>query len=84
MEVSGHALVQMKRRQIARELVEETVRHPNQKVIGFGDKSIYQSRITDLGGKEYLIRVVVYEKSGIPHVVTVYRTTKIKKYWRLS
>lgn len=41
----------------------------------------FQSQV-DIGGKQYLLRVMVNESVDLPIVVTVYRTNKIAKYWR--
>ena len=41
----------------------------------------FQSRV-DIGGKQYLLRVMVNESVDPRVVVTVYRTNKIAKYWR--
>ena len=42
---------------------------------------VYQSR-HDFGGMIFLVRVVVDRSVAPAMVVTVYRTTKIGKYWR--
>ncbi len=42
---------------------------------------IYQSRVRFEDGKMYLLRVVVAEGYTPPVIVTVYRTSKIEKYW---
>ena len=41
----------------------------------------YQSRMT-INAKPYLVRVMVEEGKQPPVVVTVYRTSKIGKYWK--
>ena len=41
----------------------------------------YQSR-QDIGGKMFLVRVIVDRAVDPAVVVTVYRTTKLQKYWR--
>ena len=43
---------------------------------------IYQSVIEFENKKEYLVRVIL-DINKIPHVlITAYKTSKIKKYWR--
>lgn len=42
----------------------------------------YQSLVDFGGGKTYLLRVMVNETVDPAVVVTAYRTSKIKKYWR--
>jgi len=41
----------------------------------------YQSRF-DVDGKQYLVRAMVNDAVEPSVVVTVYRTSKIKKYWK--
>ena len=36
----------------------------------------------EINEKVYLVRVMVNEKLRPPKVVTVYRTSKISKYWK--
>ena len=38
----------------------------------------------DGGGWRYLVRVIVDVDRDMPEVVTVYRTSKIEKYWRAA
>jgi len=44
-------------------------------------RSLRQSRFRFKDGKMYLLRVVVAEDEQPPVIITVYRTTKIAKYW---
>ena len=46
-------------------------------------KKVYQSIVKE-GDKEFLIRVVVGLETDPKTVVTIYKTTKIKKYWELK
>src|SRR5207244_3976186 len=43
---------------------------------------VWQSRFTAANGRMYLLRVVVAVDKEPPVIVTVYRTSKIEKYWR--
>jgi hypothetical protein len=42
---------------------------------------IHPSGLRFEDGKMYLLRVVVAEDEQLPVIVTVYRTSKIEKYW---
>jgi hypothetical protein len=42
---------------------------------------IYQSQVRFGDGRIYLLRVVVAEEEQPPVIITVYRTSKIEKYW---
>ena len=79
--ISFHALHEMDRRNIERDLVDSVLADPAQKVPELDNIVCYQSKV-DIGGKKYLLRVMVNEETKPPVVVTVYRTSKINKYWR--
>jgi hypothetical protein len=80
---SKHVLEELEKRKIPRELLEQVLRTPDQKVPEVEDITCYQSRV-EIDGNAYLLRVMVNETVNPPVVVTVYRTNKIKKYWRES
>jgi hypothetical protein len=56
--------------------------NPQQIVAGRVWLKVYQSQLISDAGKVYLIRVVVADDKIPPVVVTVYRTSKVTKYWR--
>lgn len=77
-----HALAEIERRQIRIEDIERTMNYPQQVIILSQVRKIHQS-IIDINGKSYLLRLII--DMGNPNeLVTVYRTNKIKKYWRES
>ena len=78
--LSAHARKELDRRQISLALLEDVLSHPEQKVPGHEEILCYQSRVT-IGGKPYLLRVMVNETTEPLTVVTIYRTSKITKYW---
>ncbi len=81
IQITDHAKVEMERRKIPHEVVLEILEKPEQIVPIKTNRKIYQSRI-DFGlGKTYLIRIVTEMVSNQLIVVTVYKTSKIKKYW---
>ena len=80
--VSRHAERELSRRQIPRDLLESVLENPHQRIPQPGGKEIRQSRVELADGKIYLLRVVVLVEKDPPVVVTVYRTSKIGKYWR--
>lgn len=67
-------------RGISREVVEGVLSAPEQIVPASGVNRAYQSRIS-FGRKTFLVRVIVDAEREPPIVVTLYRTTKIDKYW---
>ena len=81
--ISDHAAFQIVRRCIALEVVRKVAQSPQQVVRSRKGKMICQSLDVDrLSGKTYLIRVVVERRADSLYVLTVYRTSKIEKYWQ--
>ncbi len=81
--LTNHAKLEMARRQIAESDVSQVLATPEQSEMVWEGRMLYQSRI-QLGKptKNYLLRVVVDINREPPEVITVYRTSKIAKYWR--
>ena len=79
--LTGHAETEMRRRQIDRESVAAVMAAPEQVVEGVGGRKVYQGKV-ECGGKMYLVRLIVEDWHSPAIVVTVYRTSKIEKYWR--
>lgn len=61
--------------------MDAVLRQPEQIVPGHGALRVYQTRI-EVEGKPYLLRVVIHNVADPGVIVTVYRTSKISKYWR--
>ncbi len=84
MEVilSGHAVFEAKRRDIDEGLIRSMVIKPQQKISSKRGRvivqGIYQDQIED---KEMLLRIIGKETIDKFEVITVYKTSKIKKYW---
>ncbi|MGA2052352.1 MAG: DUF4258 domain-containing protein, partial [Opitutales bacterium] len=78
--ISNHALAEMLRREIPQAVLEAVLETPEQIVPEISGVVCYQSRVT-MNQKPYLLRVIVNETRQPPLVVTVYRTSKIAKYW---
>ncbi len=81
---TSHLLEQIKKRKIQLDLVEDTVKNPQQKLPDKDDpeREIYQSIIVDEKEKQKIIRLVVQEKDNEKVVITAYLSSKISKYWR--
>ena len=79
--LSRHAQEEMARRGIPDGMVETALATPQQKVPEHGAVVCYQSQV-EIDQKPYLVRIMVNETSSPPTVVTMYRTSKISKYWR--
>ena len=81
--LSNHVQQEMDRRGIPLSVVESVLVAPAQKVHEHGDVVCYQSKV-EINRKQYLVRVMVNEKTTTLKVVTVYRTSKISKYWKAT
>jgi hypothetical protein len=55
---------------------------PEQVVDGYGRLRVHQSQMAFADGRQYLVRVIINDAVGPARIVTVYRTSKIDKYWR--
>jgi hypothetical protein len=78
-ELSKHVQEEMQRRGIPLAVVASVLEAPAQKRPEHGDVVCYQAKV-EINRKPYLVRVMVNEKTA--KVVTVYRTSKIDKYWK--
>jgi hypothetical protein len=79
---SKHAEEQMLRRNITRETVMFVISHPEEILADAEDTTvkIFQSLIKD-GNQCFLLRVFI-NKDKIPQeIITLYKTSKIKKYY---
>ena len=79
--ITSHAAFEMQRRGIDKAALQRVLDAPEQRETVRPGRDVLQSRI-DCGGKPYLVRVFVDVDRRPPEVVTVYRTSKIEKYWR--
>ncbi|MFM5983957.1 MAG: DUF4258 domain-containing protein [Sphaerospermopsis kisseleviana] len=81
-QISRHAQTEMERRKISVSLVESVLENPQQILLEREGRKVYQSKIDFGTGKLFLLRVIVADDVDPTVVITVYRTSKIEKYWR--
>ena len=81
-KVSNHAEQELVLRRIPRALMDEVLRQPQQIVPERPPQKAYQSQVDVGGGRIMLLRAIVDDTIEPAVVVTVYRTSKISKYWR--
>jgi hypothetical protein len=72
-----HALAEARRRNIGVETVEQVLRGPGQIRLVRPGRQVWQSVLPD----GYLLRVFVDIDRMPCEIVTVYRTSKVLKYW---
>jgi len=81
--ITEHALFEMKRRSIGEDVVRAILQSPQQAIDVRSGRIVLQSMVLmGVPGQEYLVRVFVDIDRNPAEVVTVYRTSKIGKYWR--
>jgi hypothetical protein len=78
--LSRHARQEIERRRIPLSLIAAVLEKPDQIVLERGAAKAYQSRC-EIGGKMFLLRVIVVDSVDPALIVTAYRTTRIEKYW---
>ena len=83
--LTDHARTEMVRRQIQESDVASVLAAPEQTETIRAGREIYQSRLVwGDPPATYLLRVFVDVDHQPPDIVTVYRTSKIAKYWRTA
>lgn len=81
--LSFHASQEIENRQIPLELLEMVLNEPQQIYVDEFDILVYQSVLGFPNSKKYLLRIFLADKDP-KHIITIYRTSKIDKYWRKS
>jgi len=76
-----HLKEQAKERNIDIKLIKEILSNPEQIVPEINGLKISQ-KICPINNKQYLIRVIFRGKKDLIIGITVYKTSKIKKYWK--
>ena len=80
---SEYALFEMRRRGIEKGSVKEVVERPQQQIPSRNNKIILQSKYLDsLQNKEMLLRVIGRRTREEFFIITVYKTSRIEKYWQ--
>jgi len=81
--ITDHAYFEMQRRGISKKIIQSILENPDQIVEVREGRNVHQSKVQhDDSDKMYLIRVFIDIDRKPPEVVTVYRTSKIEKYWK--
>jgi hypothetical protein len=78
--LTPHALEQSRRRGLEQAVVAAVLLRPQQRLVLRRGRDLLQS-IIEIDRRRYLVRVIVDVDRDPAHVVTVYRTSRIGKYW---
>jgi hypothetical protein len=71
----------MRRRDISETILRMVLQAPEQRFMVRPGRDVLQSR-AHIAGRMYLIRIFADVDRYPPEIVTLYRTSKIAKYWR--
>ena len=82
--ISRHAQTEMQRRNITLSQVESVLDNPQQILLEREGRKVYQSKVEFSNGKIFLLRIIIADDVDPKVVITVYRTSKIEKYWSES
>jgi hypothetical protein len=80
--ISQHALDEIQRRTIPFDLLKSVLEKPQQIIPEKNGRHAYQSQVDFGFGKLFLLRAIVADDNDPAVVITVYKTRKIKKYWK--
>jgi hypothetical protein len=81
--LTSHARQQMARRGLSQETVHLVLIAPEQRLEIRPGRIVLQSRVrTGTPERTYLVRVFDDTTTSPPEVVTLYRTSRVSKYWR--
>jgi hypothetical protein len=81
-KLTNHVKEEMARRSISLTLLDQVLNNPQQIVNEKENLKAYQSIVSFDDGRTFLLRAIVDDTITPAVVVTVYRTSKTKKYWR--
>ncbi len=79
--LSKHAQEELARRGIPLAVVAEVIAKPEQIVHERNALRAHQSRIIWHDGRVFLVRILVDDSIDAMVIVTIYRTSKVDKYW---
>lgn len=81
--ITPHAASEMARRGVSLETVQTILAAPEQRLEVRPGRDVLQSQLSEeKTQKDYLVRVFADVDRYPAEVVTVYRTSKVSKYWR--
>ena len=80
--LTRHAEEELTLRSIPRHLLEQMLDNPQQIIAAQTGRKVCQSKLDFGDGRMFLMRAIVDDRVDPAVVITVYRTSKIDKYWR--
>ncbi|PIG93381.1 hypothetical protein [Gloeocapsopsis sp. IPPAS B-1203] len=81
-ELSIHVYERLEERDIPIQILQILLETPEQILVQEDGTKVYQSRFLAANGKTYLLRAFINDSVDPPRVKSLYKTSKLKKYWR--
>jgi len=81
IKIIPSAAKKIKLRSITKDMLYETINHPDQTVAGYGGRVVKQ-KVCIINNKKKLLRVICEIENNDSIVISAYLTSQIKKYWR--
>lgn len=81
-KLSAHAKEEILKRSLDMDVVWRTLQQPGQILDAGNGNHCLQSKFIDPFGKTYLMRIFVNPTKEPQTVITLYKTSKIDKYWK--
>jgi len=83
--ISDHAKFEADRRDISLDIIRKVSQAPQQEIGSISGRTVCQSKMHDPAtGREMLFRIIVKDTGDLRKVITVYKTSKIEKYWKVD
>ncbi|KKK66893.1 hypothetical protein LCGC14_2959500 [marine sediment metagenome] len=82
IRLTDHARFEAERRGISEDEISSVVQSPEQRILSKKERVILQNKYYDtIEGRDMLLRVIGSQMGDVFEVITVYRTSRIEKYW---
>ncbi len=78
----AHAQERLVERGINEKLVKDALQHPDQVIVVGKNKILHKRYYDPYRRKNYLLRLFIEQHAEVWIICSVYRTSKINKYWR--
>ena len=79
--ITDHAAIEIERRNIQIEYIKDCLLIPGEILPSEGNRVVYQKKYI-FDKREFLLRVIIEPRDTPQRIITVYKTSKIEKYWR--
>jgi len=81
-ELSIHVFERLEDRDIPIQILQLLLESLEQVLVQEDGTKVYQSRFLATNGKIYLLRAFIKDSVDPPRVKLLYKTSRLKKYWR--